>query len=148
MRLFETIEGIGSPSVLCLIRMYEEGLLAVGPYDVGFRNTRLEIEDIVGIVLESFQNSCRVSVICASNSVPVQPVQAQSQVSSSSHPQYRLLLARDSISLQPLFAEDHEAQSGFTVLRRSDSRTNWFSCCGTSYFRTTGCSFARMWSYS
>lgn len=57
MRLFETIEGIGSPSVLGLIRMYKEGLLAVGLYDVGFRNTGLEIEDIIGVVLESFEDS-------------------------------------------------------------------------------------------
>lgn len=51
--------------------MYEERLLAVGLYDIGFGNTGLEIEDIVGIVLEGFENSYVALVMCDSTSVLV-----------------------------------------------------------------------------
>lgn len=64
MRLFETIEGIWSPSVLGLIRMYEERLFAISLYDVGFRNTGLKIEDIIGIVLKSLEDSCVMLATC------------------------------------------------------------------------------------
>jgi len=59
MGFLETVEGIRSSSVLGLIWMYEERLLAVSLYNIGFGYTRLKIEDIVSIVLEGFEDSCR-----------------------------------------------------------------------------------------
>jgi hypothetical protein len=63
MRLLETVEGIRSSSVLGLIRMDEERLLAVGLYYIGFGYSGLKIEDIVGIVLEGFEDACKLSVM-------------------------------------------------------------------------------------
>jgi hypothetical protein len=57
MRLFQTVEGIGSSRIFGFVRMDEERLFAVCFYDVRIGNTGLEVENIVGVEAEGFENS-------------------------------------------------------------------------------------------
>jgi hypothetical protein len=58
LRFLETIKGIWRKWVLSLVRMDQEGFVAVRLLDVGFWNTWLEIKDCIGVEVEDIANSC------------------------------------------------------------------------------------------
>jgi hypothetical protein len=52
VRFLEAVECVGRFGILGLVWMDEEGFLAVGFYDVGFGDARLQVQDRVGVEAE------------------------------------------------------------------------------------------------
>jgi hypothetical protein len=60
---FEPVKGVGGERVGGLVRVYEQGFLAICDFDVGFRDAGLEVEDGVGVELEGFEDAVYFGIL-------------------------------------------------------------------------------------
>jgi hypothetical protein len=63
LRLLQPVEGVRGARVLGLVRVDEEGLLAVADLDVALGDARLQVEDGVGVEAEGLEDAVDLGIL-------------------------------------------------------------------------------------